>query len=85
MYQLLVYFYQILVHFQFQVIRKRVKDMQIPRFRIVCLVHIGQNNSPGIRIGSRCLWDEKFDTFSTSEFRNKSLFAMGMVFGVYYE
>lgn len=68
-----------------QVIKARVKEMMIPRFRVICLVHIGQLGSQGLRVGSRCLWDDKYDTFSSSEFRNKSIFAIGMVYGVYYE
>ncbi|KAL4236579.1 Tctex1 domain-containing protein 1 [Mactra antiquata] len=68
-----------------EVIKARVKDMMIPRFKVICLVHIGQLSSQGLRIGSRCLWDDKADTFSTSEFRNKSIFAIGSVYGVYYE
>ena len=57
----------------------------IPRFKVICLVHIGQLGAQGLRIGSRCLWDEKFDTFSTFEFRNNSIFAVGSVYGIYYE
>ncbi|WAR23820.1 TC1DB-like protein [Mya arenaria] len=68
-----------------KVIKARVKEMMIPRFKVICLVHIGQLSSQGLRIGSRCLWDDKYDTFSSSEFRNKSIFAIGMVYGVYYE
>ncbi|XP_052774060.1 dynein light chain Tctex-type 5-B-like [Mya arenaria] len=68
-----------------EVIKARVKEMMIPRFKVICLVHIGQLSSQGLRIGSRCLWDDKYDTFSSSEFRNKSIFAIGMVYGVYYE
>ncbi|XP_053394089.1 dynein light chain Tctex-type 5-B-like [Mercenaria mercenaria] len=68
-----------------EVIKARVKEMMIPRFKVICLVHIGQLSSQGLRIGSRCLWDDKCDTFSTSEFRNRSIFAIGSVYGVYYE
>ena len=69
----------------FQVIKARVKDMMIPRFKVICLVHIGQLGAQGLRIGSRCLWDDKYDTFSSFEFRNNSIFAIGSVYGVYYE
>lgn len=57
----------------------------IPRFKIICIVHIGQLNGQGMQLGSRCLWDSSADTFSSFEFRNKSLFAVGSVYGVYYE
>lgn len=68
-----------------EVIKARVKEMMIPRYKVICVVHIGQLSSQALRIGSRCLWDDKFDTFSTSEFRNRSIFAIGSVYGVYYE
>jgi len=68
-----------------EVIKARVKEMMIPRFKVICLVHIGQLSGQGLRIGSRCLWDDKYDTFSTHEFRNKSIFAIGSVYGVYFD
>ncbi|KAK3609906.1 hypothetical protein CHS0354_036669 [Potamilus streckersoni] len=68
-----------------EVIKARVKELMIPRFKVISLVHIGQLNGQGLRIGSRCLWDDKWDTSSSFEFRNNSLFAVGCVYGVYYE
>ncbi|XP_033737681.1 tctex1 domain-containing protein 1-B-like isoform X3 [Pecten maximus] len=68
-----------------EIIKTRVREMNIPRFKIICLVHIGQLNNQGLRIGSRCLWDSTCDTFSSYEFRNNKLFAIGSVYGVYFE
>lgn len=68
-----------------EIIKTRVREMNIPRFKIICLVHIGQLNNQGLRIGSRCLWDSNSDTFSSYEFRNNKLFAIGSVYGVYFE
>ena len=69
----------------FQIIKARVKEMMIPRFKIICTVHIGELKNSGLWVGSRCLWDASCDTYSTFEYRNKTLFAIGTVFGVYYE
>lgn len=69
----------------FQIIKARVKEMMIPRFKIICTVHIGESKNSGLWVGSRCLWDASCDTYSTFEYRNKTLFAIGTVFGIYYE
>jgi len=68
-----------------EVVKARVKDLMIPRYKVICLMHIGQLNDQSIRVGSRCLWDPTNDTFASFEFRNNSLFAVGTVYGIYYE
>ena len=71
--------------FLLQVLKARVKDLMLSRYKIVSIVHIGQLKDQGLRMGSRCLWDQSFDTFTTYEYRNKSLFAVGTVYGIYAE
>lgn len=66
-------------------VKNRVKDLNIQRYKIICLVHIGQLGNQAMRIGSRCLWDTNFDTFASFEFKNGSLFAAATVYGVYFE
>ncbi|XP_076439903.1 dynein light chain Tctex-type 5-B-like [Babylonia areolata] len=68
-----------------EVIKARIKELMIPRYKIICVVHIGQIGDQSMRISSRCLWDQNNDTYACSEFRNKSLFAVASVYGVYYE
>lgn len=68
-----------------EVIKARVKELMIPRFKIICIVDIGQSNNQALLMGSRCLWDPSNDTYSSAEFRNNSLFAICQVYGVYYE
>ncbi|XP_025768267.1 tctex1 domain-containing protein 1 [Puma concolor] len=68
-----------------EVIKAQVKDLMIPRYKLIVIVHIGQVNSQNIFIGSRCLWDPKSDTFSSYVFRNSSLFALASVYAVYFE
>ena len=71
--------------FLLQVLKARVKDLMLSRYKIVSIVHIGQLKDQGLRMGSRCLWDQSFDTFTTYEYRNKFLFAVGTVYGIYAE
>ena len=66
-------------------VKNRVKDLNIQRYKIICLVHIGQLGNQAMRIGSRCLWDTNCDTFASFEFKNGSLFAAATVYGVYFE
>ncbi|CAK8676235.1 dynein light chain Tctex-type 5-B-like [Clavelina lepadiformis] len=66
-------------------IKSKVKELDIPRYKIICMVHIGELSNQGLRISSRCLWNAKFDTFSSFEYKNSSLFAVACVYGVYFE
>ena len=68
-----------------EIIKGRVKELNYERYKIVCSVTIGQLKEQGMRIGSRCCWDAKRDTYAESSFKNKSLFAVATVWGVYYE
>lgn len=57
----------------------------IPRYKIIVIISIGQIRDQNIRMGSRCLWDDTHDNFSSHIFKNNSLFAAATVFGVYFE
>lgn len=67
------------------VIKQRVKFLGFSRYKFICIVHMGQVNNQGMRIGSRCLWDQKFDNVAEGYFRNGDLFAVATVFGLYCE
>lgn len=66
-------------------IREKVKSFKYERYKIVCSVTIGQLKEQGLRMGSRCCWDPKWDTYATGTYKNKTLFAVATVWGVYYE
>ncbi|XP_032421179.1 dynein light chain Tctex-type 5 [Xiphophorus hellerii] len=68
-----------------EVIRTRMKEFMIARYKTVILVHIGQLNGQGMQISSRCLWDPNFDTFVSHSFKNTSLFCSATVYGIYFE
>ncbi|KYO36898.1 tctex1 domain-containing protein 1 [Alligator mississippiensis] len=68
-----------------EVIKARVKELMIPRYKIIVIIHIGQLNEQSMQIGSRCLWDPTSDTFSSYAFKNTSLFAHANVYAVYFE
>ncbi|KAM9500462.1 dynein light chain Tctex-type 5 [Clarias gariepinus] len=68
-----------------EVVKARVKDLMIPRYKIIVMISIGQLVEQNMRMASRCLWDAATDTFSTYSFKNSSLFAVANVYALYYE
>ena len=68
-----------------EMIKTSVKELNYERYKIVCMVTIGQMDEQGLRSASRCVWDENFDTFASGSYHNKSLFGVATVYAVYYE
>ncbi|XP_034039151.1 tctex1 domain-containing protein 1-A-like [Thalassophryne amazonica] len=68
-----------------EVIKAHVKELMIPRYKLVVQVHIGQLSGQGMQISSRSLWDETNDTFASWSLKNGSLFGQATVHGVYCE
>ncbi|XP_074653481.1 dynein light chain Tctex-type 5-B-like [Tubulanus polymorphus] len=66
-------------------IKIKVKHIKAPRYKIICLVNIGQLEDQGLTIGSRCMWDTNVDTCADYTFKNNSLFAVGSVYTIYME
>ncbi|XP_032757364.1 tctex1 domain-containing protein 1 isoform X1 [Rattus rattus] len=68
-----------------EVIKTQVKQLMIPRYKLIVTVYIGQRDDQSIVIGSRCLWNPKSDTVSSYTFKNPTLFALANVYAVYFE
>mmetsp|Transcript_11575 Transcript_11575/g.26395 ORF Transcript_11575/g.26395 Transcript_11575/m.26395 type:complete len:128 (-) Transcript_11575:378-761(-) len=66
-------------------IKAAVKELNIPRYKIIVQCVIGEQASQGIRVASKQLWDVTADNWASYTYQNQSLFAVGMVFGCYYE
>ncbi len=66
-------------------IKGRVKQVRMPRYKIVCHVVIMPRSGQGIQLASKCLWDDKEDNFATHEWHNSSLQAIATVYGVFFE
>ena len=64
---------------------ERVKLLGFTRFKIVCVVNIGEMKGQDVRVASRFLWDEKNDSWVDSVFINSELFGVAIVFAVYQE
>ena len=67
-------------------IMEELKALHIRRYKMVAVVSIGSlHERPGLQFGSRCLWDQATDSFVSVKYTNGSLFAVAMIYGLYYE
>ena len=57
--------------------------MNIPRYKIIVQVTIGQMKDQGVKITSRSLWDTSTDNYATVSFQNEHIWASAIVFGLY--
>lgn len=68
-----------------EIIKERVKTLNMERFKIICMVMIGQVNDQSMLVTSRCLWDHRFDNSVSVEYKVGNIIAVGLVFAVYAE
>lgn len=66
-------------------IKNLAKDLKIPRYKLVSLIHIGQKQEQGLMIGSRCVWNTDHDTFTTAQFVSPCLYAVAILYASYFE
>jgi len=66
-------------------IKESVKELNIPRYKVVLQSVIGEVKGQGAYISSRCLWDIETDNYASFSMKNSSLFCVLMVFGLYLE
>uniref|UniRef100_A0A9J8CPJ1 Tctex1 domain-containing protein 4 n=1 Tax=Cyprinus carpio carpio TaxID=630221 RepID=A0A9J8CPJ1_CYPCA len=63
----------------------KLKDVNPPRYKVVCQVVVGQSGKQGIRVSSRSLMNPNTDNYTSAVFHNHSLFAVALVHGLYFE
>ena len=61
------------------------KELDIPRYKLIGQVTIGQRKDQGVRITSRCLWDTSTDQYASASYQNEYIWASALVFGLYTE
>lgn len=67
-------------------IMEKIKILGLKRYKVIAVVSIGSlKEKPGMQFGSRCLWNKNTDNFTSVKFSNKSIFAVAMVYGLYFE
>lgn len=67
------------------VIKARVREMNVPRYKLVCHVIIGANLNQCFLNSSRCIWNTDTDNCASATYKNATLFAVASVYAMYYE
>lgn len=68
-----------------ELLKQRVKFLGYSRYKLLSLVYIGEIRNQGLRIASRCLWNQTTDSVAEGCYRNGNLYAVATVFGIYCE
>ncbi|XP_059399312.1 dynein light chain Tctex-type 5-A [Carassius carassius] len=66
-------------------IRIAIKKLLYDRYKLVCYVAIGQLKDSVVNCSSRAIWSPTSDTFTEYIYKNRSLFAVCILFAVYKE
>ncbi|KAJ3007970.1 Tctex1 domain-containing protein 2 [Thoreauomyces humboldtii] len=57
-------------------IKNRLKELDLPRYKYIVNVVIGEMKGEGVRMGCRCFWDADTDNVAQDTFINDSLFCV---------
>lgn len=68
-----------------ELIKERVKSTGLERYKIIAVVTICENKDQGMRVASRCLWNEKYDNHASVVYEGSNFFAVGSVYAVYFD
>ncbi|XP_028408390.1 tctex1 domain-containing protein 1-like [Dendronephthya gigantea] len=66
-------------------IKSAVKLLDMPRYKIVCVVTVGSKSGQHFLQASRCLSNTEYDAIISESFDNGSVFAVGVVYAFYQE
>ncbi|KAL1251415.1 hypothetical protein QQF64_019211 [Cirrhinus molitorella] len=66
-------------------IKTAIKKLLYDRYKLVCYVAIGQLKDSVVNCSSRAIWSPTSDTFTEYIYKNRSLFAVCILFAVYKE
>lgn len=51
-------------------IKMKLKELELPRYKYVVNVAIGEQRGEGIRLGCRCFWDSDVDAYADATYMN---------------
>ncbi|XP_033636207.1 tctex1 domain-containing protein 2-like [Asterias rubens] len=66
-------------------VKQRVKLLGFDRYKLVCVVCLGQKSGQEVQDVGRCLWDSAKDGFVSVVYENPTLFAVVSLYAVYQE
>lgn len=67
-----------------EVIRERLHELSMSRYKFVVNVVLGEQRGGGIKVGARCLWDTDTDTAVSDTFLTETFFCSASVFGAFF-
>lgn len=67
------------------IVKNEIKSLNMPRHRLICQVVITEVRGQDMEAASRCLWDDKSDNYACVSYKNDTLLAIAMVYGVYMD
>lgn len=62
-----------------------LKEQSFDRYRYVVRVVAGEKKGQTVKIVGRALWDKEKDNYLTVTYENRHLYAVGMVYALYFE
>ncbi|CAF2978115.1 unnamed protein product, partial [Rotaria sp. Silwood2] len=65
-------------------VHQLMKNFQLPRYKIVIQTVIVQKFDQVLRIGSRCLWDQKTDNMLSVNYETKDMIAVVTIHAIYF-
>ncbi|XP_078285723.1 dynein light chain Tctex-type 5-like [Rhinoraja longicauda] len=66
-------------------IKEFAKTAMPPRYKLVCVVTVGQQGQEDALLTSRALWDPHADTFVSHSYENSTMFCVASIFALYCE
>lgn len=66
-------------------INEKVKELDFPRYKLVCNVIIMEKKDQGVNVASRCIWNQQTDNFASYTYKNGAAIVVAYVHGVYLE
>eukprot|EP00483_Globobulimina_turgida_P001220 UN01222 len=66
-------------------IKEKIKEFDIPRYKIVVQTFIGQVKGQSVFIGSRWLWNANTDNYVSVQWKNDYIYVTAMAFATYLE
>merc|ERR1712244_210638 len=66
-------------------IKEKIKELDIPRYKIVVQTFIGELKGQSVIIGSRWLWNADTDNYTSVQWKNDYIYVTSMAFATYLE
>ena len=62
---------------------KRLKELDLPRYKFMVQCVVGEQRGEGVRIGCRTLWDNDTDCYASATFISDEIFASATAYAMY--